>query len=107
MYPTRELNRLAKEKLSIRRVIARRRAECARAAKSVTAPLGWLERMLSLIKQLTPYAPFAALPLGLLLKRKLMPKRGFFGMLLRWIPLTLGVSRALRSAIQRPIGRIR
>jgi len=107
MYPTRELNRLADKKRSIRKVIAHRRVECARAALHVASPLGWLDRMLSLIRQLVPYAPLAALPLGLLLRRHFLPRSGFLSLLLRWVPLTLGISRALRSAIQRPIGRIK
>ena len=106
MYPTRELNRLANKKLSVRRIIAHRRRECARAALHVVSPLGWLERMLSLVRQLTPYAPLAVLPIGLLLRRRFLPKSGFLRRLLRWIPLALGISRTLRSALHRPLGRI-
>jgi len=107
MYPTRELIRLADKKRSIQKVIGQRRIACARAALQVASPLGWFERLLVLIRQLTPYAPMAALPIGLLLRRRLMPKTGFVSVLLRWVPLTLSISRALSSAVRRPIRRIR
>ena len=97
MYPDRELRRLALHKAAVRRRIARHRAECAAAAVRVTRPLAWLERLLTLWRKL---APFAAVPLGLLVTRSVTRRSKILGTLTRWGPLALGAARWIRSTLQ-------
>jgi hypothetical protein len=101
MYPQQELNRLADRKAALRRDIAFRRAQCAEAAARVARPLEWLDRMLAFWRRLSPFVPFAALPLGLLLKHSLARRTRVLGTLLRWGPPVLGVVRSLIGARDR------
>ena len=101
MYPDRELTRLAAYKAALRRDIALRRAQCAKAAAQVAQPLEWLDRMLAFWRRLSPLVKFAALPLGLLLKRSLAPRLRVLGALLRWGPPVLGAVRSLTGARDR------
>ena len=102
MYPHRELIRLDTHKTVLRLRIARRRAECAAAAAGVMQPVAWLDRMLVLWRRVAPFAPFAAVPLGFLLKRAAAPRRSVLGALLRWGPVMLGAVRGLAGARARP-----
>jgi hypothetical protein len=101
MYPDRELTRLAVYKTTLRWDIARRRIQCAEAAARVAKPLEWLDRMLAFWRRLSPFVPFAALPLGLLLKHSLARRTRVLGTLLRWGPPVLGVVRSLIGARDR------
>jgi hypothetical protein len=101
MYPDRELTRLAAYKAALRRDISLRRAQCAKAAARVAQPLEWLDRVLAFWRRLSPLVKFAALPLGLLLKRSLAPRLRVLGALLRWGPPVLGAVRSLTGARDR------
>jgi hypothetical protein len=101
MYPDRELTRLAAYKAALRRDIALRRVRCVKAAARVAQPLEWLDRMLAFWRRLSPLVKFAALPLGLLLKRSLAPRLRVLGALLRWGPPVLGAVRSLTGARDR------
>jgi hypothetical protein len=93
MYPHRDLTRLALHKAILRRRITRHRAECVRAATGVLQPLAWLDRLLVLWRRLSPLVRFAIVPLGLLLRRTLPPRRSLLDALLRWGPLAFALFR--------------
>ena len=98
MYPRRELIRLAVHKAARRRDIALHRAGCAAAGARLARPLAWVDRLMAVWRQLSPLAPFAALPLGLLLKSSSAPKPRWLGRLLHWAPVVLAAVRGLRGA---------
>lgn len=102
MYSHRELIRLGVHKAALRRRIARQRTECAVAVAGVMRPVAWLDRMRARWRQFAPFAPLAAVPLGILLKRTLAPRAGLLGKLLRWGPVVFGAVRGLARA---PRGR--
>jgi hypothetical protein len=102
MYPQRELNRLGAHKVALRRGIALRRAECTEAATRMMRPFEWLDRMLALVRRISPLVKFAAVPLGFLAARTILPRRKILGSLARWSPLVFGAVRGIRSAIKTP-----
>jgi len=97
MYSDRELTALAAGKAALRQRIARQRAECAEAAARVLEPVALLDQVVTRWRQLSPLVKIVALPLGLLLQRKLAPRSRVLGSLLRWGPLVLGAARSLTS----------
>jgi hypothetical protein len=97
MYPQRELTRLAAHKVALQRDIARHRDHCAAAAARVAQPLGWLDRVVACWRRFAPFAQIAAVPLGLLLTRKIFSRRKLLDSMVRWGPLAFGALRALRS----------
>ena len=101
MYPQRELIRLGVHKAAMRRRIGRRRIACASAASQALRPVAWLDGALALWRRVSPLARFAAIPLGLLLKRSASPRPRLLGALLRWGPLALSAVRGF-SASRRP-----
>jgi hypothetical protein len=100
MYSDRELNRLADYKASLRRRIAVRRTECAVLAARLTRPVAWLDRALAFWRRLSPFTQFAAVPLGLLVSRAVLPRRGLFGALARWGPLAFGAVRGISAVLR-------
>jgi hypothetical protein len=98
MYPQRELSLLAVHKAELRRDIACRRAQCALAAAQVVKPLEWLDRAVGFWRRLSPFTKFAAVPLGFLAKRALLPKGKILGAVVRWAPMIFGVVRSVHSA---------
>jgi len=101
MYPSGELTSLARYKAGLRFRIARRRLEFAEAMSQVERPLSWLDRALALWRKIRPIAKLAAIPLALLLRRKIFRHLGFFGSLVRWAPIAFTATRAV-SAMRRP-----
>jgi hypothetical protein len=102
MYPQPQLNRLATHKVALRRGIARRRAQCAEAAARIAQPVEWLDRMLALVRRISPLIKFASVPLGFFAARTVFSRRKILGSLVRWSPLVLGAVRGLRSAVKTP-----
>ncbi len=100
MYPQPQLNRLAAHKVTLRRGIALRRAQCAEAAARLAQPIEWLDRMLSFVRRISPLVKFSAVPLGFLAARTVFPRRKILGSLVRWSPLVLGAVRGLSSAFK-------
>jgi hypothetical protein len=96
MYPTRELKRLARRKLTISGRIAVHREECAGHLAGVVRPLVWLDRARFRWQKVPPLAKLAAIPLFLLVKRALFPKTGVFRSLLSWTPFILSRLRTSR-----------
>ena len=95
MYPAEELIRLARYKAVLSRRITRHRAQCVDAAATAAQPLAWLDRMLAVWRKLSPFAKFAAVPLGFLAKRTLFPRRKVLGSLVRWAPLIFSTVRSV------------
>ncbi|HXA14785.1 MAG TPA: hypothetical protein VNW23_06620 [Opitutaceae bacterium] len=102
MYPQPELNRLAAHKVALRRGIALRRAQSAEAAARIAQPFDRLDRMLSFWRRLSPLVKVAAVPLGFLAARTVLPQRRILGSLLRWSPLVFGAVHGVRSAFKAP-----
>lgn len=105
MYPQRELIRLAAYKAALRRDIALRRICCAAAASRLAQPVAWLDRMWAILRQLSPVALFAAVPLGVLVQRTVFPRMKVLGSLLRWGPVVVNALRGVGSILRRPGGR--
>jgi hypothetical protein len=101
MHSDRELIRLAAHKAALRHHIGLHRTSCVQAATRVLQPVAWLDRMLGFWRRLSPFAKFAAVPLGLLLKRSSAPRPRLLGALLRWGPVVLGAVRGLAGASHR------
>lgn len=100
MYPDREVSRLAAHKTALRYRIARRRTDCAELAARVVRPVAWLDRARAFWRHLSPYTRLAAVPLGLLITRAVLPRRGILRTLARWGPLALGAARGLGSLLK-------
>jgi len=100
MYPQRELTRLAAHKAALRWNIARRRAQCAEAAARMVRPFEWLDRMLAVVRRISPLVKFAAVPLGVLAMRTVLPRRKILGSLARWSTLVFGAVRGVSSAFR-------
>ncbi len=104
MYAHRELIRLGAHKAFLRRRISARRAECVAATAGLLRPVAWLDRLVAFWRRVAPFAPFAAVPLGLLFKRAAAPRTSVLGALLRWGPVLVGAVRGLASATRRRNG---
>jgi hypothetical protein len=101
MYPTGELTRLAWHKAELRYRIANRRLECATAFAQVERPLRWFDRALDFWRRVSPVAKLAAIPLALLMRRRLFRNLGILGSLLRLAPIAFTAGKAV-SAMRRP-----
>ncbi len=100
MYPKRELIRLAARKADLQREIGLRRARCAVAMARVAQPVGWLDWTLDFYRRHSPLAQFAAVVLGLFVKRAGSRRVRVGGLLLRWGPLALAAVRAIAGALR-------
>jgi hypothetical protein len=92
VYPSDELNRLARHKQALQRRITRRRQECVAAVAGIARPFGWLDRALAMWRQLSPWMQLAAVPLGFLMKGRTTIRP--VGTLLRWLPVISGLVRS-------------
>lgn len=93
MYPQPELNALNLRKRALMHRIRVRREACAVYAHEVLKPAEWASGVYAKWQAISPLTKLAAVPLGVLATRKLMPK---IGGLLSWAPLALNVFRAFR-----------
>ena len=98
MHPQPELNRLAARKLVLRRHIALRRLECAKAAAHVVRPLAWLDRLMAFWRGLPPLAKAAVVPLALIAQRAAAPRLNLLGSLVRWAPLAFATVQGFRAS---------
>ncbi|WP_425106178.1 hypothetical protein [Ancylobacter sp.] len=101
MYPNQELIRLDSHKTAIRLRIARRRHACAADAGRVLQPLAWADRLVALVRNLSPLAALAAVPLGFLFRRAAAPRASVLGTVLRWGPVVFGAVRSLAAVRRR------
>lgn len=93
MYPQPDLNILAIRKRALVHRIRVRREECAVHAHEVLKPAEWASGMYAKWQAVSPFTKMAAVPLGLLVTRKLMPK---ISGLISWAPMALNIFRAFR-----------
>jgi hypothetical protein len=93
MYSQRELTRLAAHKVTLRRDIALRRAQCAEAAAALARPFALLDRVVGLARRV---APFVAVPLGLMVARRVFPRLKVVG------SFVLGAMRGLGAIFNAP-----
>ncbi|SRR6266540_3574067 len=98
MYPTRELTALALRKRALRQRISVTRWECVALASDVARPIALIDRAIVQWRKISPLVKIAALPLGLLFRRRLMPaKGGFFRNILRWAPMMFSAARMFKA----------
>jgi hypothetical protein len=93
MYPQFELKRLAAHKNALRARVAVQRADYAVAVSRATQPLAWVDRVRDFFHRCSPLAPFAAVPLGLVVQRTFFPKLKILGGVLRWGPAVFAAFR--------------
>jgi hypothetical protein len=93
MYPQPDLNLLALRKHALMHRIRVRRDACAGHAHEVMKPVVWIEGLHAKWRSISPLVKLAAVPAGLLITRKFMPK---LGTLFSWAPVALNLFRAFR-----------
>jgi hypothetical protein len=98
MYPGKELTILAAKKAALLDRIYVRREICAEAAARASRPLEILDSGIARWRRLSPLVKFAAIPLGLLLKRSLGRRARVLGGLMRWGPIVVGAVRGFAGA---------
>jgi hypothetical protein len=99
MYPSGELTSLSRRKALLRAKISIGRLECAALAAEAVRPIDWIDRVVAQWKKIAPIAKFAAVPLGLLLQRGLLPgkKLKLFGRVARLLPWILGAAKFFKA----------
>ena len=95
MYWDEELTRIGVHKAALRRSIARNRARCVESVARLARPLALLDRIVAMWRVIRPSIKFGAVPLGLLVTRLALPRRGILRLLVRWGPLAFAVARAV------------
>lgn len=93
MYPQGELDELALSKIALRRRIAGHRAACLEHAEVVLRPVGWLDTVLDLWRQIPPLGKLLAIPLGLFTARAVHRNAAPAGRWLRWGSLVFSAVR--------------
>jgi hypothetical protein len=106
MYPAAELRDLEQRRALLRAKIALCRLECTRLAAEVSRPLDWIDRAVEQWHKISPAAKLAAIPLGLLLKRGLLPgkKLRFATRAIRLLPVVLTAVKMFRKKSQAQAG---
>lgn len=99
MYPAAELNALARRKAVLRARISLDRLRVVALSTEVAKPINWLDRAMVQWRKISPFAKFAALPLGLLLNRAVLPgkKTGLVGQALRFAPVILSAIKLFKA----------
>lgn len=104
MYPQRELTRLNAYKVALQKDIERQRVQCVALVSRVAQPLVSLDRILILWRKVSPFALYAALPLGFLVQRAVVPRVKILGSLVRWSPLVFTVVQRISALVtKRPV----
>lgn len=97
MYPKVDLEILAQRKDRLRSRIRIRRQASAVEIERVLRPVEWAEGAYAKWKSISPLVKIGAVPLGLLLKRKVFPKSGgLISGLVKWGPLAVNLFRSMR-----------
>ncbi|MBK9990729.1 MAG: hypothetical protein IPP19_08375 [Verrucomicrobia bacterium] len=102
MYPQRELIRLNAYKIALQKDIERQRVQCAAVASRVAQPFVLLDRISVLWRKISPFALFAALPLGFLVQRAVVPRVKILGTLMRWSPLVFTIVQRISALVTKP-----
>jgi hypothetical protein len=93
MYPQPDLTLLALRKRALMGRIRVRREERAEYFAGVLKPVVWMDGVREKWRAVPPMARLAAVPAGLFLARKILPK---FGGLLGWAPVMVNLFRSMR-----------
>lgn len=96
MYPQGNLDRLARRKRALLIDIRARREDCAAQVQQVLQPVVWAEGIYARWKAISPALKIAAVPVGVMLKRKLFPGGGILGKALRWAPVAISLFKSQR-----------
>jgi hypothetical protein len=99
MYPAGELADLADRKVHLQRRIAVTRLHCIAEAAVIAKPIGLLDRTIEGWRKIAPIAKIAAVPLGILLQRRLLPKPSgsLIRQALKWMPAVMSAARMFSS----------
>ncbi len=98
MYPSGELARLARRKTALRQRIAATRLRCIVLAGEAARPVHWIDRAIAQWRRISPFAKLAALPLGLLFRRRILHRKsGFINRLFALLPVVLRGVRTFRA----------
>lgn len=106
MYPAAELIALEARKLQLRQKIAVGRLECAADAAVLARPIDLIDRTVAQVRRIAPYAKVAAVPLAILLQRRLMHRgkqkssraQGMMAQAFKWMPALLSAARMFASS---------
>jgi hypothetical protein len=93
MYPQPDLVLLARRKQALAERIRRRRAVCAVHFTEVLKPVAWVDGVREKWRAISPLTKLVALPAGLFIARKAMPR---LGGLLGWAPMAYRLFQTLR-----------
>jgi len=93
MYPQPDLVLLAGRKRELSARIRERRIVCAVHFGEVMKPVAWVDGVREKWRAISPLTKFVALPAGLFIARKAMPR---LGGLLSWAPSAFRLFQALR-----------
>ena len=104
MYPSGELSNLARRKAVLQARISLDRLRCVALAAEVARPINWLDRALNQLRKISPIVKLAAVPLGLLLSRAVLPgkKRNLMGGAVRLLPLLASALKMFRTQQPHP-----
>jgi hypothetical protein len=99
MYPTAELNELARRKIVLRARVGASRLVCVTYAAEVARPIGLVDRVVTQWRRISPAMKLLALTLGFVLRRKWrarqVRKASTLRGLLRLLPLVLSLARGM------------
>lgn len=97
MYPQVDLEILAQRRERLRSRIRSRREACAVEVERVLRPVEWAENAYAKWKAISPVVKVGAIPLGLLLKKRLFPRSGgIIEGVTRWAPAVINLFRSMR-----------
>src|SRR4051812_38774818 len=104
MYPSAELNNLARRKAVLLARISLDRLRCVALAAEVARPINWLDRALIQWRKISPIAKLAALPLGLFVSRAVLPgkKVNLMGRAIRLLPTLVSALKMFRAQQPQP-----
>jgi hypothetical protein len=99
MYPAGELTDIARRKAVLCARISVGRSRCATFAGDVVRPLNWLDRAIAQWRKIPPVAKIAAVPLGLLFRRAVFPRKKMhlFGRVARFLPVVMRAIKVLNA----------
>lgn len=95
MYPAGELELLARRKTFLRLRITMHRMQITQASSRLARPLGVIEQLWAKWRQISPFVKMAAVPLGMMAKKKFFPKMRIFSALVKWGPAIFSSLRSM------------
>jgi hypothetical protein len=98
MYPRQELMVLARRKAVLLDRICVDRDEVAAAVARLAEPIEIIDRGVERWRRVSPVVKLAAIPLGLVLRRILLPRARKLGAVLKWGPVVFAAVRGFAKA---------